>query len=58
VHSDIKPDNILIKYNTKNKNFENIKIIDFGSSYEHNESMKVCEITPEYMPPEILEYFE
>jgi len=34
VHCDLKPDNILIKYDN-NKNDLEIKIVDFGSAIEY-----------------------
>jgi len=33
VHSDIKPDNILIEMNRTNTDIERIKLIDFGSAF-------------------------
>jgi serine/threonine protein kinase len=33
VHSDIKPDNILIKLNENENDIESIKLIDFGSAF-------------------------
>ena len=37
VHSDLKPDNILVEMNETNTEIKNIKLIDFGSAFEfHN----------------------
>ena len=37
VHSDIKPDNILIQMNENGSDIEKIKLIDFGSAFQfHN----------------------
>ena len=33
VHSDIKPDNILIQLNRDQTDIEQIKLIDFGSAF-------------------------
>ena len=33
VHSDLKPDNILVEMNQNNTDVTNIKIIDFGTSF-------------------------
>lgn len=33
VHSDIKPDNILIKLNDYGTDIEDLKLIDFGSAF-------------------------
>jgi serine/threonine protein kinase len=37
VHSDIKPDNILVQLNEAETDVESIKLIDFGSAFQfHN----------------------
>jgi hypothetical protein len=33
-------------------------LIDFGNSYIYNEDIKISAATPEYLPPEILNYLE
>jgi len=33
VHSDIKPDNILVEMNEYQTDIEDIKLIDFGSAF-------------------------
>ena len=57
IHSDIKPENILIEYtgDSNDKNFEikSIKIIDFGSSFFVNNTATINSNTPEYLCPEI-----
>ena len=55
IHSDIKPENILIEYSTKNDNFElkKIKIIDYGSSFNYMNTLNINSNTPEYLCPEI-----
>ena len=56
VHSDIKPENILIDYIQKEDIFKinSIKIIDYGSSFLYNEiSSSTTSNTPEYLCPEI-----
>jgi len=54
VHSDLKPDNILVKFNYELNTFDNIKIIDFGSAYQFYDNISLSMATPEYMPPETL----
>ena len=55
IHSDIKPENILIEYSTLNNNFEikKIKIIDYGSSFNYLNTSNINSNTPEYLCPEI-----
>ena len=57
IHSDIKPENILIEYNGSylERNFEikSVKIIDYGSAFFLNNSSTICSNTPEYLCPEI-----
>lgn len=55
VHSDLKPDNLLIELNKTSDDFEKLKLIDFGSSYSYDEAGSISMATPEYMPPEVLE---
>lgn len=50
VHSDLKPDNILVD----EENFSGIKLIDFGSAYHFLGNGTISTATPEYMPPESL----
>ena len=55
VHSDLKPDNILIKMNDYSAGKPlDLKLIDFGSAYSWNETGNIGMATPEYMPPEFL----
>ena len=55
IHSDIKPENILIEYSNINNNFEirKIKIIDYGSSFNYTNTSNINSNTPEYLCPEI-----
>jgi dual specificity tyrosine-phosphorylation-regulated kinase 2/3/4 len=56
IHSDIKPENILIDYIIKDDYFKiiSIKIIDYGSSFFYNQiSSSNSSNTPEYLCPEI-----
>ena len=54
IHSDIKPENILIEY-SNNDYFEinSIKIIDFGSAFDYENISSISSNTPEYLCPEI-----
>ena len=54
VHRDLKPENVLLE---QDKAFDQIKIIDFGTSlhYEKNEVLHEKLGTPYYIAPEILD---
>jgi len=56
VHSDIKPDNILVMLNEESTDIEQLKLIDFGSSFTTDKFTNISGTTPEYLPPEILNY--
>ena len=53
VHRDLKPENILLE---QNKEFDQIKIIDFGTSlvYDPNKQLDEKLGTPYYIAPEVL----
>jgi len=53
VHRDLKPENILLE---QNKEFDQIKIIDFGTSlvYDPNRNLDEKLGTPYYIAPEVL----
>ena len=53
VHRDLKPENVLLE---QNREFDQIKIIDFGTSLVFDESKKLDEKlgTPYYIAPEVL----
>jgi len=53
VHRDLKPENILLE---QNKEFDQIKIIDFGTSLVYDPSKQLDEKlgTPYYIAPEVL----
>ena len=57
IHSDIKPENILIEYkgdsNENNFKITSIKIIDYGSALNVNNTTTISSNTPEYLCPEI-----
>lgn len=60
VHADLKPDNILIDYDSENETILSLKIIDLGSSFLLNPEGHIVKSqqefgssTPEYLPPEI-----
>ena len=56
IHSDIKPENILVQYSKKNDILEisSIKIVDYGSAFYHNNQSPLLSNTPEYLCPEII----
>ena len=55
-HRDLKPQNILIKYNNEEKKDYTVKITDYGISktYENNANFETFAGTLEYIAPEIL----
>ena len=58
VHSDIKPDNILIEMQPDFSDIKQIKLIDFGSAFMFDNVTQISATTPEYLAPEILEFLE
>ena len=56
VHADIKPDNILIDLDANG--LKDLKLIDFGSAFSHENPSNISASTPEYLAPEVLEYLE
>lgn len=60
VHSDLKTENILVKVGKKEHDsdtmIKSVKLIDFGSSFLFTNLKQFSMATPEYMPPEILNY--
>ena len=56
IHADIKPDNILVKFD--GKTITDIKLIDFGSAFSFENPSNINASTPEYLSPEVLEYLE
>jgi serine/threonine protein kinase len=59
VHCDLKSENILIEIDYNKKEITSVKVIDFGSSfYFNNINDELGLTTPEYLPPEALEFIE
>ena len=59
VHSDFKSENILVEIDEENRCVKSVKIIDFGTSFDFGfVNTKIDITTPEYLPPEVLEYIE
>ena len=55
-HRDLKPENFLYD-STEDKS--DIKVIDFGSSFDFSKANSAIELTtPEYLPPEVLDFIE
>ena len=59
IHSDIKPENILVQFNINNepeKNIEinSVKIVDYGSAFYLENKSPLITNTPEYLCPEIM----
>lgn len=60
VHADLKPDNIMIDFDSHSEKIRSLKVIDFGSAFLLNPEGHILEgqsefasSTPEYLPPEI-----
>ena len=59
VHSDLKPENVLVEQDPDSLQILSMKIIDFGSSFSYTKLSKEVELTtPEYLPPEVLNYLD
>ena len=59
VHCDLKTENILVSFDLQKKIVSSVKLIDFGTSFSFEKINKSIEVTtPEYLPPEILEYVD
>lgn len=59
VHCDFKSENILLKIDYKRKRVKQVKVIDFGTCFNFNNvNAELSLTTPEYLPPEVLEYLE
>ena len=59
VHTDLKSENILIDIDYLKNTINSVKIIDFGSSFDFSKVNKKLEVTtPEYLPPEVLEFMD
>ena len=55
IHSDIKPENILVQFNKEGNFFINsVKIVDYGSAFYFNNKSPLITNTPEYLCPEIM----
>ena len=55
IHSDIKPENILVLYEKDNGFFiKSVKIVDYGSAFYINNKSPLITNTPEYLCPEIM----
>jgi serine/threonine protein kinase len=59
VHCDFKSENILISFDFQKEIVSSVKLIDFGTSFGFNQvNSEVQVTTPEYLPPEILEFID
>jgi len=55
IHSDIKPENILVQFNKEGNFFiKSVKIVDYGSAFYFNNKSPLITNTPEYLCPEIM----
>lgn len=58
VHGDLKPENILVEFNPGRTTVVDIRVKDFQSFCKFEEMHKLEANTPEYLPPEVLEYID
>ena len=59
VHCDFKSENILISFDFQKEIVSSVKLIDFGTSFGFNQVNNEVQVTtPEYLPPEILEFID
>jgi len=58
VHADLKPDNILVDFDSQKGVIKDLKLIDFGSAFSYENPSNITATTPEYLAPEVLEYLE
>ena len=59
IHSDIKPENILVQFNInkeqeKSLEIKSVKIVDYGSAFYTDNKSPLITNTPEYLCPEIM----
>ena len=59
IHSDIKPENILVQYDINEQNekkfeIKSVKIVDYGSAFYSDNKSPLITNTPEYLCPEIM----
>mmetsp|Transcript_3891 Transcript_3891/g.9067 ORF Transcript_3891/g.9067 Transcript_3891/m.9067 type:complete len:430 (-) Transcript_3891:71-1360(-) len=55
VHSDMKPENILVELTDGDALKCEVRLCDFGSAFAYDRPEQLTLATPEYMPPEALE---
>jgi p38 MAP kinase len=55
VHSDLKPDNLLVNVVEGEEQRCDLRLCDFGSAFVFDQPEQLALATPEYMPPEALE---
>ena len=58
VHSDLKPENITVQFDKAGTRIESISLVDFGSSFSFDESLRFSGTTPEYLSPEMIHFSE
>ena len=59
VHCDLKTENIMVDVDYHSQTITKVKVIDLGSSFKFDSLMQRIELTtPEYLPPDILEWLE
>ena len=55
VHADLKSENILISFDYEKQKLQEVKVIDFGSSFQFEDlEQSIRMTTPEYCAPEML----
>ena len=58
VHANLRPKNILCEFDGKKSVLEDIQVVGFGKSFKFDDLRKIRSTNPEYLPPEILEFFQ
>lgn len=59
VHTDLKSENIMITFDKEESKIESVKVIDFGTSIQFKDvNSRLTVTTPEYLPPEVLNFVD
>ena len=59
VHGDLKAENVLVETDPSSLSIRSVKIIDLGSAFFFDQLRTDMQLsTPEYLPPEVLNFLE
>ena len=56
VHADLTSESILVQFDQDCHTIVDLRIIDFGSSVNFEDLDQIVGISPEYLPPEVLDF--